>query len=98
MDEDQYNSTIVYNITAPFAPYTATNMMNNAILKTYSKNPDSKIKMRFEPLLSNNYNQMFNEIILGNMIVLIWTLAFTFIPSRMIVFIIKERENNSKHL
>jgi ATP-binding cassette subfamily A (ABC1) protein 3 len=89
--------TVFFNTTAPFAPYIAVNAMNNAILKLLSRNPNASIKMNLNPLLPTKGVKSIEDTIDGFIVVMLLALGFSFIPSSMILFIIKERENNAKH-
>lgn len=89
--------TMFFNTTAPFAPYIAVNAMNNAIFKLLSKNSNASIKMTLNPLLPTKGVKSIEDTIDGFIVVMLLALGFSFIPSSMILFIIKERENNAKH-
>ena len=89
--------TMFFNTTAPLAPYIAVNAMNNAILKLISRNSNASIKLTLNPLLPTKGVKSVEDTIDGFIIVMLLALAFSFIPSSLILFIIKERENNAKH-
>ena len=89
--------TIFYNTTAPFAAYSATNNINQAILKKYTNNKNSYLKGKLKPMSNTKSIKNIEGIADGFVAALLLAVAFTFIPASMIVFIIKEREFNAKH-
>lgn len=76
---------------------SGNNIINNSLLKIYSKNKDAKIKVNLDPLANTDKIEKLESSIDGIIIHTFLNLAFLFIASSMIVIIIKERENNAKH-
>lgn len=69
--------------------------MNNVALK--SSGSSKNITMYIEPLgLSATASSLSNAID-GFLIVELMAIAFIYIPSSVILYIIRERENNAKH-
>jgi ATP-binding cassette subfamily A (ABC1) protein 3 len=89
--------TFFINTTAVLAPYLGVNSLNNALFKYLSKDNSASIKMNLNPLMPTPGAKSLEDTIDGFIITMLISLAFSFIPSSMILFIIKERENNAKH-
>jgi ATP-binding cassette subfamily A (ABC1) protein 3 len=95
---DTSTYTTLVNITALFGQPTFVNEGNTAILRGVTKVPSAGITMSFVPFAlteteksgRNDANGLFSSIIV--------TLAFSFIPASFCVFVVMEREQNSKHL
>jgi ATP-binding cassette subfamily A (ABC1) protein 3 len=95
------NYTLLFNTTAPFAPFMAVNQLTNAILTTFqTTNPAAAVPIVnfiLEPLgLTKGYSSL-NATASGFIVVILIIQAFALIPNSLIQFIVKERENNSKH-
>lgn len=85
------------NSTAPFVPLSASNIVDNILLRKYSGNLDASIKTLLDPLPQTSYILQFEDSIDALIIHGFLMLGFLFIATSMIVIIIKERENNAKH-
>ena len=96
-NDNSFGYTAFFNITAPFSPYISVNQLNNAFLRYYTGNPNAYIKMNLHPLGSTSGIRNLEATIDGFITVLLFALAFAFIPASLIVYIIKEREFNAKH-
>ena len=93
----KYEYTIFQNSTAPFSQYYATTAMHSSLIKYYTKNKNAKINMSLKPLPLTSKIKNLAGALDGFILVSFISLAFVLIPSSMIIFIIKERENNAKH-
>ena len=93
------NYTLMFNTTAPFVPYVAVNQLSNAILQLYSPQnmPKTIINMYLNPLALTTGIKSLNATVSGFILVILLLQAFALIPNSLIQFIVKERENNSKH-
>lgn len=88
--------TTFYNSTAPVGAYIGPNLVSNAILKN-EVNEQGYIKGNLKALDLTEGVQNLEDTFSGFILSLLLALALTFIPSSMIIFIIKERETNTKH-
>lgn len=93
----RYAYTMFYNTTVVPSVIIGTNLMNNAILKETLNNADSYIKVRYEGLRLTNQLKNFENTADGFIAVFLFALAYAFIPAGVVLFIVKEREHNSKH-
>ena len=89
--------TVFFNSTAPFAANIAINQINEGILRLLKNNNKANLKTRFKPFPHTQGVKTLEGTIDGFIATLLLSIAFSFIPASIIVFIIKERENNSKH-
>lgn len=93
----EFTYTAFFNNTAPYSPYIAVNQFNNAFLRYHTKNDNAYMKMNLNPLGITSGIRNLEATIDGFITVLLFALAYAFIPASMIVYIIKEREFNAKH-
>ena len=77
--------------------FIGVNQMNNAILKQATGDNSAKIKVRYAGLKLSQITASFNDVPVGFIAVFSFALAYAFIPAGVILFIVKERENNAKH-
>lgn len=85
------------NTTAPYSSFIGVNTLNNAIGKILTNNDDFSLKMNLKPYKLTKGVKSLENTVDGILLSMIITLAFSFIPASMAVFIIKEREINAKH-
>lgn len=84
------------NSTANMIPYISQNVISDSILKSITTK-DAYIKMSFNPLPITSGIKDLQSLIAGFLITMLISLAYTFFASNLILFLIKERENNAKH-
>ena len=99
MDQTQktFDYLMFYNTTVATSTIIGANQMHTAILKSALNNNNAFIKVRFEGLVISQQTKSFENTADGFIAVFIFALAYSFIPGGVILFIVKERENNSKH-
>jgi ATP-binding cassette subfamily A (ABC1) protein 3 len=73
------------------------NIINNAILKQVMNNNAAYIKVRYEGLKLTNQLKNFENTADGFVAVFLFALAYAFIPAGVVLYIVKEREQNAKH-
>ena len=98
MDRSNVDYTIFVNSTAPYSPFLAMNEMNNAIFKTLSNKKKPKIISNMVPFGFTKHILSFEADIHAILAAILLPLGMSFIPASMIVFTVRERENNAKHL
>ena len=92
-----YKYSTFFNTTAaPSAPISA-NIMNTAILRYATGDSNAKIKLKVVGLKLTKQIAAFNNTAVGFIAVFLFSLAYAFIPAGIVLFIVKEREHNSKH-
>ena len=92
-----FKYTVFFNTTtAPSSPIS-TNIMNQAILRYTTGDPKASIKIGSSSLKLTKQIASFNNTAVGFIAVFLFSLAYAFIPAGIILFIVKEREHNSKH-
>lgn len=72
------------------------NLVHDSILKS-KKGPNSYIKLTVDPMEFTENVKKLEDTANGFILTLLFALGFSFIPSSMILFIIREREYNAKH-
>ena len=88
---------VFYNTTYPLGPNVASNVFNNALLKQKTGNQDAYIKTSLFPMKPTvGINRIENTADSIN-VAIMFSLAFAFIPTSIILFFIKERQNNAKY-
>lgn len=92
-----YSYTVFFNTTISPSASFASNMMNTAILRQATGDPNANIKVGVVGLLLTKQLASFNNTAVGFISVFLFALAYAFIPAGVILFIVKEREHNSKH-
>lgn len=93
----QFKYTVFLNNTASFGANIAVNLMNQGILKAVTNNPNAFIKSTLRPHKLTKQWKTFESSADALMAVFLISLAYSFIPSSLIMFIVKERETNVKH-
>jgi ATP-binding cassette subfamily A (ABC1) protein 3 len=93
-----YEFNCFINIIARQSTPIYSNYLLNNLVRFATENKDLEIEMIMEPLPYSK--EKINEMQDNNNIMILFfiSLSFTLIPSNFITIIIKERENNSKHL
>jgi ATP-binding cassette subfamily A (ABC1) protein 3 len=92
-----YAYNVFYNTTVQTSIIIGVNQMNTAILKQATGDNNAKIKVRYAGLKLSKQIASFNDTVVAFIAVFSYALAYAFIPSGVILFIVKERENNAKH-
>lgn len=92
-----YGYDLFVNTTGGHSMNVGLNLVNNAILKLATGDNNAYIKIKFDPLILTNSTRNFEGVVDGFLAVFLIALAFSFIPSSLVMFIVKERENNAKH-
>jgi ATP-binding cassette subfamily A (ABC1) protein 3 len=92
-----YHYSVFYNNTVATSMVIGVNQMNNAIFKVATGDNAAKIKIRYAGLRLTQQIATFNDVAVGFIAVFSYALAYSFIPAGVILFIVKERENNAKH-
>lgn len=95
--QKSYSYVMFYNTTVQTSLIIGVNQMNNAILKQATGDDKASIKVKFAGLKLTKQISSFNNVAIGFIAVFIYALAYAFIPAGVVLFIVKERENNSKH-
>ena len=96
--QHQYGFNLIIDIKSRQAAPIYANFLLNEVVHFATKNDNLKIEMINEPL-SFTYEEKKNKKNRNQFMILFFiSLAFSLIPSNFITVIIKERENNSKHL
>jgi len=86
-----------YNSSVPNAMFVAQNMMHTSFLREKTADPQAHIITRLQPLPNTIETKSFNGNISGFFAIFFIALAYSFIPSSNIMFLVKEREQNVKH-
>ena len=86
-----------YNSSIPNAMFVAQNMMHSSFLREKTGDPKANIVTRLQPLPLTIQTKSFGGSISGFFAVFFFSLAYSFIPSSNIMFMVKEREQNVKH-
>lgn len=92
-----YKYDLFVNTTGGHSMNVGLNLVNNAILKLATGNNNAHIRIKFDPLILTQNTRNFEGVVDGFLAVFLIALAFSFIPSSLIMFIVQERENNAKH-
>ncbi len=92
-----YSYATFINTTIPAAFPLASVIMDSNILKDATGDNSAYIKTFTTGLKLTKQYQSFEDTADGFISVFIIALAYAFIPAGVILFIVKERENNSKH-
>ena len=97
-EKNRYEFNCVIDIIARQAAPVFPNFLLNNFVRYATQNKDLEIEVINEPLPLIN-EEIQDERNINKLMVLFFTsLAFSLIPSNFITIIIKEKENNSKHL
>ena len=93
----KYDYTLFLNTTALHSIHVGLNMINNAILKDATGNQDASIEVLFKPLTLTDKVRNFESRVDAVILTFLLAMGFAFIPSSMVMFVVMEREENSKH-
>lgn len=88
---------MIYNTTSPNGMHVGINEMNNAILKLATGNDEASITVIQNPLPNTLQLQALESTADGFLACFLFALAFSFLPSSLVLFIVKERESNAKY-
>ncbi|KAL4430213.1 hypothetical protein ABPG74_014772 [Tetrahymena malaccensis] len=78
-------------------PPLFVNQMNNAILRSATKNPHKSIKVTFNPFPLPQLVKDFEDTANGIIASFIFSIAYALIPSSILIYILKEKEDHVKH-
>lgn len=93
----QYSYVTFTNSTYPLVGFIAQTLMDDQIIKSATGNSAASLKANLHPMGQSRFqinNDQVSDAIQSS---LIFGMAFALIPSGIIVYIVKERENNVKH-
>lgn len=93
--EIYYN--VFFNTTHPNSPLVASSVFNDAIFKLETGNDDAYIKTFLEPMPNTIGLKEIDNTADSINIAIIFSLAFAFIPTSIILFFIKERTSGAKY-
>lgn len=94
---NQYEYALYFNASVPNAMLVGQNTMNNAILKLATGSDEASITTQTQPFPLTLQTSSIGGAVSGFFAIFFFTLAYAFIPSSNILFIVKEREENVKH-
>ena len=92
-----YEYSLFLNSTAPDTLHTGLILADNAILKLATADDNASITVNVMPLPLTDQIKSFEGFVDGFLACFFIAIAFAFIPSSMIMFLVTERENNAKH-
>jgi hypothetical protein len=88
---------VFYNTTYPNAALVASSVFNDALFKIYTNNDSAYIKTNLHPM-SNTIGVKGIENTADSLdISILFSLAFAFIPTSIILFFINERVSGAKY-
>lgn len=93
----QYGFTTLVNTKTPTSPFVLTNIATEAIIRNIFTTPTISIKLTSHPLPRTASQLAINNTISGFFASFIFSLALAFKFASIISFIVKEREDRSKH-
>jgi ATP-binding cassette subfamily A (ABC1) protein 3 len=91
-----YDYNLFLNSTAPDTIHVGLIYADNAILKLATAD-DAYIKVGILPLPLTDQSKSFEGFVDGFLAAFFIAIAYAFIPSSLIMFLVTERENNAKH-
>jgi hypothetical protein len=92
-----YNYNLFLNSTAPDSLHVGLIYADNAILKSATQDDEAYIKVGIQPLPLTKVSKSFERFIDSFVAAFFIAIAYAFIPSSLIIFLVTERENNAKH-
>ena len=92
-----YNYNLFLNSTAPDTIHVGLVYADNAILKLATGDDQAYIKVGVQPLPLTKNTQRFEGFVDAFIAAFFIAIAYAFIPSSLIMFLVTERENNAKH-
>ena len=88
---------VFYNTTYPNAPLVASSVFNDALFKIATGNDEAYIKTNLQPMSNTLGIKRIDNTADSINIAIMFSLAFAFIPTSIILFFIKERESGAKY-
>lgn len=88
---------VFYNTTYPNAPIVASSSFNDALFKIETGSDDAYIKTNLEPMTNTIGIKRIDNTADSINIAIMFSLAFAFIPTSIILFFIKERNSGAKY-
>ena len=92
-----YDYAVFFNTTTTAVNILSTSLMHTAIYRDALGNPSASISVTNRALKLTKAFKNFEKSADGFIAVFNFALAYAFIPAGVILFIVKERENNVKH-
>ena len=92
-----YEYTMFFNTSAPHSMHVGINEMNSAILRLATGNDNARINVINDPFENTLQLTALESTADGYVAANLFALAFSFVPSSMVLYIVKERECNAKH-
>ena len=92
-----YNYNLFLNTTSANGLHVGLTQMDTAVLRTATNNKDAYIKVDMIPLPLTDQTKSFEGFVNGFLTVFFIAIAYSFLPSSLIMFLVVERENNAKH-
>ncbi|XP_051151534.1 ABC transporter A family member 1 isoform X2 [Andrographis paniculata] len=96
-DDGNLGYTVLHNSTCQHSAPTFINLMNSAILRLATHNENMTINTRNHPLPMTKSQIQQNHDLDAFRVVIVITVAFSFIPASFAVAIVKEREVKAKN-
>lgn len=94
---NSFKYNLFYNTTFPLSPMVAANTFNNALLKQQTGDENAYIKASLFPMKPTLGVKRIENTADSINVAILFSLAFAFIPTSIILFFIKERESNAKY-
>ena len=88
---------VFFNTTYPNAPLVASSVFNDALFKISTNNDDAYIKTNLMPMSNTLGIKRIDNTADSINIAIMFSLAFAFIPTSIILFFIKERVSGAKY-
>jgi ATP-binding cassette subfamily A (ABC1) protein 3 len=88
---------VFYNTTYPNAPLVASSVFNDALFKIYTNNDSAYIKTNLQPMSNTIGIKRIDNTADSINISILFSLAFAFIPTSIILFFINERVSGAKY-
>lgn len=91
-----YDYSLFMNTTAPDSIHVGQVQANNAILRLATNNNQAGITVKVIPLPLTDQIKSFEGLVDAFLACFFLAIAYAFIPSSLIMFLVTERENNAK--
>ena len=88
---------IFFNTTFPNSPLVGSSLINNSLFKILTNDKSASIKMNLFPMKNTLGLKKIDNTADSFNISIMFSLAFAFIPTSIILFLIKERESGAKY-
>ncbi|KAF9597369.1 hypothetical protein IFM89_017715 [Coptis chinensis] len=96
-DDRSLGYTVLHNSSCQHSAPTFINVMNSAILRLATRNPNMTIQARNHPLpMTRSQHSQHHDLDAFSAAIIV-TIAFSFIPASFAVSVVKEREVKAKH-